>query len=291
MKPPSIDRAVEVRAAGVDIFINEISPWMPPGAQAIYGGTFIAQALMAAEKTIELNMVPQGIQCTFLLGGKAESSLEYHVSRLSDSPTNTIRDVEVHQDGRCLLIASVRYGAFAQATFPNLTTTASSPTWPFDCHKFWYGGLSESCPFVCSEVVIISGGHSETATVARQCMKACEILPTSSRQIHHLAALAYMSDNYLLPTASRLLNIYWQRDPEYQKDGKLAAISKDAGESIGLMLTLNHQIRFHSVQDFRADRLMLCEMKILWVGEGRALVGMEVFDIHDRLIASVQQEV
>lgn len=283
--------AVGVKAKASHVFINKVAPWMPLGAQAIYGGTFIAQALVAAQKTITLDISPQGIHCTFLLGGKAHPHLEYHVDVLSDHPENTIRHIRAYQDNRCLFTATVRYGSVTHATVPRPLQAANSSIRLSKNQQFWYGGLSETCPFMCSEVVILQDGQSDATVMAYQWMKLSKSLPASSQQIHHLAALAYMSDNYLLPTASRLMNIYWARDPEYQKYGQIAAQSKNAKDSIGLMLTLNHQIRFHNARDLNADQLLLAEMKILWVGDGRALVGMDVFDVNGRLIATVHQEV
>lgn len=73
------------------------------------------------------------------------------------------------------------------------------------------------------------------------------------------------------------------------KDGKVVGL-KEKRPEIGMMVSLDHSIYFHSPRDFRADEWMLAEAETPWAGDGRGLVMQRIFSKDGKLIASCVQE-
>ncbi|EGP90572.1 unnamed protein product [Zymoseptoria tritici ST99CH_1A5] len=73
------------------------------------------------------------------------------------------------------------------------------------------------------------------------------------------------------------------------KDGKIVGI-KDRRPEIGMMVSLDHSIYFHSPRDFRADQWLLAEAETPWAGDGRGFVQQRIFTKEGKLVASCVQE-
>jgi len=75
------------------------------------------------------------------------------------------------------------------------------------------------------------------------------------------------------------------------KNGKVVGLKeKTTPKSIGMMVSLDHSIYFHSPRDFRADEWMVAEAETPWAGDGRGLVMQRIFSKDGKLIASCVQE-
>ncbi|KAK5138513.1 hypothetical protein LTR08_000100 [Meristemomyces frigidus] len=59
---------------------------------------------------------------------------------------------------------------------------------------------------------------------------------------------------------------------------------------IGMMVSLDHTIYFHSPKDFRADEWLFSECDSPWSGDGRGLVCQRIYRADGRLVASCVQE-
>ncbi|MDP2013871.1 MAG: thioesterase family protein [Actinomycetota bacterium] len=99
----------------------------------LYGGQLLAQALMAACKTVESQRVPHSLHCYFIAGGKSTEPIEFAVSRDRDGRAYSARSISAIQDGRVLMnmLASFQVpeeGINAQAsTFPSVTAPPANP--------------------------------------------------------------------------------------------------------------------------------------------------------------------
>ena len=60
---------------------------------------------------------------------------------------------------------------------------------------------------------------------------------------------------------------------------------------IGMMVSLDHSIYFHSPRDFRADEWLYTECETPWSGDGRGLVMQRMYTKEGKLVASCVQEV
>jgi hypothetical protein len=75
-----------------------------------------------------------------------------------------------------------------------------------------------------------------------------------------------------------------------EKIRELAA-KKKIVPKVGMMVSLDHTIYFHSPKDFRADEWLFTEMESPWAGDGRGLVMQRVWTRDGKLVATCVQEV
>ncbi|WPH03344.1 Acyl-coenzyme A thioesterase 8 [Acrodontium crateriforme] len=74
------------------------------------------------------------------------------------------------------------------------------------------------------------------------------------------------------------------------KEGEVKEIQTTPRPEVGMMVSLDHTIYFHSPRDFRADEWMFTEMQTPWAGDGRGLVFQRIYSKDGKLIASCVQE-
>ena len=101
----TLEHRLQLTQVGTDRFIGQA-----PGAPVrMYGGELAAQALAAANATVGDDRVPHSLQCVFLSGGDPANDLEHEVLRVRDGRSFSTRQVQVHNDGRLALTATVGY--------------------------------------------------------------------------------------------------------------------------------------------------------------------------------------
>ncbi|KAK0260535.1 hypothetical protein B0A54_13658 [Friedmanniomyces endolithicus] len=74
------------------------------------------------------------------------------------------------------------------------------------------------------------------------------------------------------------------------RDGEVVWREGQARREIGMMVSLDHTIYFHSPKDFRADEWMFTECDSPWSGDGRGLVHQRMYTKDGTLIATCVQE-
>jgi acyl-CoA thioesterase II len=99
-----VDR-LRLEPDGPDRFVGR-APAAPP---RIYGGELAAQALAAANATVDVDRVAHVLQCTYLASGDPEHVLEHNVSRVRDGRSFSTRTVQVRNGGRAVLRVTVGY--------------------------------------------------------------------------------------------------------------------------------------------------------------------------------------
>ncbi len=78
---------------------------------------------------------------------------------------------------------------------------------------------------------------------------------------------------------------------EQLKNGMVSTEGKIQRPEVGMMVSLDHTIYFHTPRDFRADEWLFTEMDTPWAGDGRGLVQQRIFTRDGRLVATCIQEV
>ncbi|KAF2217311.1 hypothetical protein CERZMDRAFT_32929 [Cercospora zeae-maydis SCOH1-5] len=288
--PLNIERLLELRRVGPDTFVTAESAWLPPGAPSIYGGTVIAHCILAAQAIVSSGSLIASFHATFVQGGRPNIPINYTVQTLQSDDPRQVCTVRALQEEQCIAIASVN---FRHEQRPGLSQPSSpedqSPTerQPGPVHG---GGGAETCPYICTELDAVPNGRGGVhETKIFQWMKTRHTIMSNDVSVH-LAAIAYMSDNYFLPTATRVHGLRWERDPE-DVPSKLV-VQGQSGDSIKMMVSLDHKIHFHhGSKPIRADDWVQTEMQSPWAGDGRALVSQRIFSGNGELIATVLQEV
>lgn len=101
-----IDRMGRIAAAGDDRFVIE------PAAGAfdrVYGGQSLAEALMAAARTVTPDRQVNSAHCYFLRLGDPTRPITYNVDRLRDTRSFSVRQVRAEQDGQAIITATFSF--------------------------------------------------------------------------------------------------------------------------------------------------------------------------------------
>lgn len=282
---------LKLRQLGTNTFTAVERPWLPPAAPSIYGGTLIAQCILAAEATVpDKHMRLASLHCTFVEGEKPQPPIYYVVQR---SNALTVREVRAFQKKKCIFMALLRFEPRSQpyaAPPPTSTQMAVGLTGATGVKG---GGGAEDCPFVCSDLNTFATSSSclpQDIKISQQ-VKTRQSMTTDDRSVH-VAAVAYMSDNYFLPTVTRVHGLCWERDPESLPASLSVRQKSDDTRKVKMMVSLDHSMYFPETHDnWRADHWMRAEMQSPWAGDGRGLVVQRMFSENGTLICTAGQEV
>ena len=247
----------------------------------VYGGQAVAQALVAATRTVETNRPVHSLHAYFILAGDPRRPIDFTVARLRDGKSFTTRRCDASQDGRIIFSLTASFQSqedgLAHATpmpsvpDPESLDDANALIKRFQGFlpqpaKIW---LERPCPL---EMRIVSPQDvllPEQPPKARKLIwfRMKESLPQD--QALHRALIAYLSDMTLLNTAL-LAHGRTIFDPQLQ------------------VASVDHALWFHS--DAWVDDWLLFAQESPISGQARALTRGQIFSRAGALVASVAQE-
>lgn len=249
------------------------------GTMRVFGGQVLAQAVLAASRTVQDRMV-HSLHAYFLRPGDPESPIVYNVEHNRDGRSFSSRRVLAIQHGRPIFTLAASFqvteaGLHHQFDMPHVPPAESlHPTQEVTpdllehapqklrrwCDRF---GPFEFRP-VDGDPLSISG----PAPPYRKIWFRLRGDPGDDQFIHR-ALLAYVSDFHLIGTAMLPHGISWF-------DERL------------MMASLDHAMWFH--HDIRVDDWMLYDCDSPITSGGRGLARGLIFDAAGRLVASTAQE-
>jgi acyl-CoA thioesterase-2 len=209
------------------------------GWQRVYGGLVLAQALVAATRTVEPGRRPHSMHGYFLLGGDPGTPIIYDVERVRDGSSFNTRLVKAIQHGRPIFVLSVSFhkeehGYQHQTAMPDVPPPESLPDLkelqerhadrlPANLRGFW----QRDKPFEVRPLDI--NRYLDRAKAApRQSLWIRATGQLADDDSLHRSLLAYASDFTLLDTAliahGKLL---------FDTDIQLASISRDVAACAG----------------------------------------------------------
>ncbi|MFM6975179.1 MAG: acyl-CoA thioesterase [Agromyces sp.] len=274
-----LDVEVSVSTSGArtteDVFTGE-AHWMPIGR--IFGGQVVAQALNAAQQTIEDDRPVHSLHGYFLRPGDVTKPLTYSVDRIHDGRSFSTRRTQAYQDGVPIwsMISSFQRPDSAvgfQAEMPSgLPGPDELPTsadlfrgLPDTGDVNWARDRPVEIRHVNGPIYLSVEGRPMPHQAVW--MRAKDALPDDPAI--HRAALAYASDLSLLEPILRGLGVPWAAP--------------------GLKIaSLDHAIWFH--HDGRLDDWVLYTQEASVAGSSRGLAMGRFFSQDGRLLASVAQE-
>jgi acyl-CoA thioesterase II len=276
---------LDVAESGEDRFIGTSLPMHLP---RIFGGQVLAQALIAADRTVAAGKVAHSLHAYFLRAGDPDVPVEFAVERVRDGRQLSCRSVAAIQHGRPIATMTTSFaapsgGVTHQVSPPVtppvegvITLTEAAVAWG-GLHPVW-DGLDMMDIRVDPRRVEPSGDRFGMQEAAEQAwtdhvwQRVPGALPDD--EIIHQALLVYLSDTTLLSSA-------------LVPHGVLLGEAHIDGELWDGM-SLDHAVWFH--QPVRADRWLLFEQSSPAADGGRALSRAAVFSDDSRLVASVAQE-
>lgn len=266
---------LDIKALSKTEFVGR-TQWMPHGR--VFGGQVLAQALIAAMRTMVDGRAPHSLHSYFLRPGDINKEIAFSVEILRDGRSFSARRVHALQDGQPIfsMIASFQdpdAGLEHQSLMPQGVTppeqlpSAADLLSAFDhpATNYW----SKARPFDlrhASEPVYLQPAKQHTAEQLIW-FKALSELPDDPQL--QSAALAYASDYSILESILRRHGLSWAHPG-------LASAS------------LDHAMWFH--RPARVDQWLLYAQESPSAQNGRGLSLGKIFDREGKLIASVAQE-
>ncbi|MGV8877059.1 MAG: acyl-CoA thioesterase [Rhodoglobus sp.] len=258
-----------------DIFTGP-SQWMPQGR--VFGGQVLAQALVAAQRTLAEGRIVHSMHGYFLRPGDTNLAITFSVDRIHDGRSFSTRRTQAYQDGVPILSAIASFqdddaGLDHQIEMPSglpdpesLPTTAQSlESLDHPVARYWASERPFDMRYVPSPIFIsVQGAH-----VAHQAVWLKSVGPMPDDMNLHRAALAYASDYSILEPIMRRHGLAW------------------ATPGIKIA-SLDHAMWWH--REARVDEWLLYVQESPNAIGGRGLALGRIFDRSGRLIASVAQE-
>lgn len=250
------------------------------GSGRVFGGQVLAQALIAARRTIEEAREAHSLHGYFILPGDLKAPIVYFVDRLRDGRSFTTRRVTAIQHGRTIFNLSASF----HVREPGLEHQSAMPEVP----------PPEELP---SEVDLIRAQADRIPPHLRAILT--QDRPIDFRPVERL--------DFFDPTPREPIRRFWFRsvgsvpdDAElhqavlaYASDyGLLGAVLQPHGLSVrshGLQVaSLDHALWFHA--PFRVDRWLLYAIDAPVAAGARGFARGSIFTQDGRLVASVAQE-
>mgnify|MGYP002399689603 FL=1 len=259
---------LNVRQLGDDLFEGAS---VEGAVGRVFGGQVVAQALGAAEQTVDPSKVPHSLHAYFMRAGNAAEPIRYRVERDRDGRNFSTRRVVALQREQPILSAMVNFqiaegGPSHQIEMPDVKGPDELPP----RERTGSGGAGPRFrPFEMRPVFGLESmiGGAKLAPATQVWFKANGELPDD--QAFHPRALAYVSDSNLLGAAMLPHGIGWQTP------GTQTA-------------SLDHVLWLH--EPVRADEWHLYVTDSPWSGHARGLVRGSIFNTAGKLVASSAQE-
>ncbi|SDJ41239.1 acyl-CoA thioesterase-2 [Frankineae bacterium MT45] len=267
---------------------------VPMNLTHLFGGQVLAQALVAAARTVSPEKSAHSLHAYFLRAGDTRLPIEYVVETVRDGRRLSCRSVTAIQDGRPIATVITSFAATSgdidhQPSPPERPEPYAVPTLA-DAAQSW-GGLGPLWGgFEAIELRVEPRRGQRDADGRAWASQSSDLiwqrvaLPLDDQLTHgtdvegspvlQQALLVYMSDIMLLAAALVPHGV-----PIGQEEG---AGSNWSGVS------LDHAIWFH--QPVRSDEWLLFVQHSPFAGAGRSLSTAEIFDRSGNLVASVAQE-
>ena len=268
---------LDLRGGGEDRFTGHRQPG---GVGRVFGGQAIAQALVAAERTVADDREAHSLHAYFLRGGSEDHEIDFRVERDFDGGSFSNRRVIASQQGTPILNLTASFhrredGFSHQSAMPDVPPPEGLRN-EADLRREYI----DIAPPAMHEAMLrdrplevrptnlhhwlgLETGEPFLATWFR----TVAALPDDPRV--HRAVLAFASDYTLLGTCTVPHEASWL-----------------TGEIIGA--SLDHAVWFHD--HFRADEWLLYVTDSPWAGRGRGFNRGRIYARDGRLVAETAQE-
>jgi acyl-CoA thioesterase-2 len=243
-----------------------------------FGGQMLAQAFVAASRTLDRDLPPGAVSAHFIAGGDPAKDLEFHVVRLRDERRFANRRVDVVQDGELLTTAIISFvdggrGLEHGIECPDVPDPLSLPK----IDDLLVGNEKTVPHFVealrpiewryTNDPAWVMRNKGERLGHNRVWLKADGPMPEDP--VLHSAALIYSSDTTVLDSIITTHGLSWGYDRIFAA-------------------TVNHSVWFH--RPFRFDEWVLYSTSSPVAADSRGLGTGHFFDQSGQIVATVVQE-
>lgn len=92
-------------------FITTNLPAAPVGSKSTFGGTLVAQSLLAGMNTVPRNFIPSSLHCYFISGGHPEHMITYNVESLREGRNFIHKEVRAYQDQKLIFQSMILFAS------------------------------------------------------------------------------------------------------------------------------------------------------------------------------------
>ncbi|CAB4254901.1 similar to Saccharomyces cerevisiae YJR019C TES1 Peroxisomal acyl-CoA thioesterase likely to be involved in fatty acid oxidation rather than fatty acid synthesis [Maudiozyma barnettii] len=92
-------------------FITRYLPAAPVGSKSTFGGTLVAQSLLASMNTVPRNFIPSSLHCYFISGGHPEQMITYDVESLREGRNFIHKEVRAYQNQKLIFQSMILFAA------------------------------------------------------------------------------------------------------------------------------------------------------------------------------------
>ena len=268
---------LDLDEAGTDAFVGHNRP---DGEGRMFGGQVIAQALVAAERTVAPDRPVHSLHAYFLRGGNETQDVDLSVLRDLDGGSFANRRVVASQNDKPILTLIGSFhrredGPRHAAAMPDVPAPEDVPSEAALREQYGHLLPPEKRAMMLRPRPIdlrpVESRHwmnpAPREAKSHTWFRTAAPLPDDPRV--HRAVLAYASDMTLLGTCTLPHGLSWI-----------------TGTVMGV--SLDHALWFHD--DFRADEWLLYACDSPWAGRARGFNRGQIFTRDGRHVASVAQE-
>ena len=272
--------SLDLRPAGPDRF--DAAPAGPGLVGRTYGGQLLAQALVAAGRTVD-GKTPASMHAAFVKAGSPGRPLEMAVDRVRDGRTMATRGVTVSEAGKPLLTAIVSFGAASEAAEPSGAAPDPAPPESMPLLQEWAQRLTGSDrPY--GRHWIEDPPPVEFRLPEPPCFFGGTRTPDDGARSHWMRAPADLGDDPLIHTA-----LLTYASDFLLMDMVFHAHPATSGPGLSNGLSLDHAIWWH--RSVRFDRWHLYTQQSGPVVGNRGLASGVIHDSEGGLVATTMQEV
>ncbi len=266
---------LEVSPVGDDVFTGRHPRKNPIRT---FGGQLMAQAFVAATRTLADDLPPSALSVHFIAGGDPSADIEFHVVRLRDEKRFANRRVDAMQGGVLLASALVSYlsagkgleHSFSAPDVAEPDTLATIDEVLVGYERIVPGFVDALRPIewrYANDPAWVMRDKGERLSGNRVWLTAAGDMPADP--MLHTAALIYASDTTVLDSIITTHGLSWGWD-------RIFAV------------TINHSVWFHRPVDFSEWVLYSTASPV--AAESRGLGMGHFFDRSGRIVATVAQE-
>lgn len=277
MDLPELIKLLELEQTDADDFVGQ-SP--PERDRTVYGGQFLAQAVVAGAATVEAGRLPHSLHAYFVRSGASKKPITYRVERVRDGRNFSHRSVVADQDGREVFRQMMSFQVPTAGLEFRQPVHVSPGTDPgeFESYRDWVAALSteKNHPWFQEKVPVDIRFESPPPAHPRRpitedlriWMRMDGSVPTDD-PVLHAALLAFMSDKTISDVTMYPHGRSWT----------------DAESDI---LSLDHAMWFY--QPARADEWTLFTHETPATSGGRGLARGDLITLDGKRVGAIAQE-
>lgn len=104
-----LEQLLELVPLSASRFITKYYPLAPVGARGTFGGTLVAQSLLASLNTVPRNFIPTSLHCYFISSGNPKEMIEYDVESLRQGQNFIHKKINAYQFDKLIFSSMVLF--------------------------------------------------------------------------------------------------------------------------------------------------------------------------------------